>query len=493
MTTPGAANPAPNSAFGDWFDSLLDPGGNPDALDRQTRQHRQLRDDLTEHAAELSTLRQALTTAGGWSGRTAGSFQADAAHAIERLNVLAHSHDLAATAVAAQAQQKRQQQATAELLATTLVLAAGAMAVVAFAPAAVGVLGADVLAADAVAATTAGEGVEAAAESNALMRALSQVGARMAAIVDAGASFVERLFGDALDALSQLVARSGITRSAWESTRLSTLMAVTGRGLAKAGSTWVHAGEHWSDVLPALVSGFDLASWTASDWVNTALIIAVGPIAAASPLADVVAGLTIPAPLAAAVRLPAGLVAGRTLGAAVDGAWWNGGLTAVGAFGVNGAPLDSPDAIGATSTSTALGTGAGLAAQTVANARSSTGAAGLDGTKLWRLIIAFPADIGIGAGTPTSTAETVTPPTVSAEPPTTQRFRPEFVGGKKMKVEPGESLSEIAERDLGDGNLWSALQKVNPEVVDGHPDLIRPGDELVEPSLPAPPPRKRAR
>src|SRR5882757_10494506 len=146
MTAAAASGPAPNSALTNWFDSLFLPGGNPDALDRQAEQHRQLRDAFTRHAADLTTLVQALSVDGGWSGRTADAFHDDSTDALNRLNALAHSHELAAQGLAVQAQQKRDQQATAEMLQVMLVLAVGAAALVAFAPAAVGLLGADVLA-----------------------------------------------------------------------------------------------------------------------------------------------------------------------------------------------------------------------------------------------------------------------------------------------------------------------------------------------------------
>jgi hypothetical protein len=372
----------------------------------------------------------------------------------------------------------------AELLKVTLVLAVGGVALVAFAPAAAGFLGAD-----AVVAATAGEGAETVAESNAVLRALSQIGARVAAAADLAASFVEQLFGESL---SYLVAQTGITRSAWQSMRLLTLLSVTGRGLAKSGNTFFQDGVHWSNVLPALVSGFDLTKWTASDWANVLLISAAGPFIAASPLAETVAGLTLPAPLATVVGLPEGVVAGTTIGAAVDGAWWNGGFTAVGALGVNGEPIDSPQVWSSTSTSTALGTGAGMAAQTFTNWRDvQAETAGLDATKFWRSLIALPADVGIAAGTAAPPPSNPVPAPPPEEPPTPQQFQPKFSGGKKVKVKPGESLSEIAERDLGDANLWPALQKANPEPVDGHPDLIHPGDEIVEPLLPAPEERRR--
>jgi nucleoid-associated protein YgaU len=99
--------------------------------------------------------------------------------------------------------------------------------------------------------------------------------------------------------------------------------------------------------------------------------------------------------------------------------------------------------------------------------------------------------VGIAAGTAAPPPSNPVPAPPPEEPPTPQQFQPKFSGGKKVKVKPGESLSEIAERDLGDANLWPALQKANPEPVDGHPDLIHPGDEIVEPLLPAPEERRR--
>jgi nucleoid-associated protein YgaU len=307
----------------------------------------------------------------------------------------------------------------------------------------------------------------------------------MAAAADLVASYVERLFGDALDGLAELVAKTGIKRSGWESMRMYALITILGRGSAKAGSEFVQNGAHWSDILPALADGFDATKWTASDWANLLLITAAGPFIATSPVAEAVAGLTLPAPLAAAVGLPAGVVAGPTLGAAADGAFWNGAMTAVGAIGVNGEPADSADVWSSTATSTALGGAAGMAARTYTNWRGATSeTAGMDATTFWRTLIAFPADVGIAAGTATPPPGNPTPVPEPVEPSAPPRFQPKVVGGKKVTVQPGESLSEIAERDLGDANRWPALQKANPDPVDGHPDLIHPGDEIVEPLLP---------
>ncbi|MEP9385542.1 LysM peptidoglycan-binding domain-containing protein [Nocardioides cheoyonin] len=51
----------------------------------------------------------------------------------------------------------------------------------------------------------------------------------------------------------------------------------------------------------------------------------------------------------------------------------------------------------------------------------------------------------------------------------------------KDVVEPGDSLSLIAQQDLGDANQWPALYEANKEVVGDNPDLIYPGQVLVIP------------
>src|SRR5882724_679503 len=138
MVADADTGPAPNGAVGDWLASLLFPGGNPDALERQAQQYQQLRDLLTGHRKGLTDQVDALHTAGGWSGPAADAFKQDATDIGTSLDELAHSYDLAARALGAQADQKRQQQGLADALWVTIGLTVLAGGLVFLAPAAAG-------------------------------------------------------------------------------------------------------------------------------------------------------------------------------------------------------------------------------------------------------------------------------------------------------------------------------------------------------------------
>ena len=475
MAAAAVTGPAPNGAMGDWLASLLFPGGNPDALERQAQQYTQLHDMLVGHRKSLTDQVDALHTAGGWSGTAADAFKQDASDIGASLDDLAHSYDLAAQALAAQADQKRQQQWLADALWVTIGLTALSVGLVFLAPAAAGAAAA----VESVEVATAG-GAEAVAEGNAVLRMLAQVWARVTSIAAEVASYVGRLFGEALSALRTVVARTGIARDGLKTMRFYAGLTYLARGLEKSSQAW----EPGTNPLPALVDGFNPANWTTADWANLALITAVSPFVAASPIADLLAAMRVPAPLASALGLPAGTLAGPMAGAAVDGAVWNGGVTAIGAFGVNGQPLDDPSAWGSVMASTALGGAAGMSASAYAAGRGERKIAGMDLTKVGRTVIAFPADVSIAAGTESPPPASTAPPQLAKkEAPKEQRFRPEFVGGEQVTVESGDTLSEIAERDLHSARQWPGLQAANEDVVDGHPDLIHPGDVIDEPLL----------
>jgi nucleoid-associated protein YgaU len=61
------------------------------------------------------------------------------------------------------------------------------------------------------------------------------------------------------------------------------------------------------------------------------------------------------------------------------------------------------------------------------------------------------------------------------------------VGGEKASgsrfytVQSGDSLSRIAQRELGDGNRWQELFQANKEVIED-PDLIYPGQQIRIPA-----------
>ena len=53
---------------------------------------------------------------------------------------------------------------------------------------------------------------------------------------------------------------------------------------------------------------------------------------------------------------------------------------------------------------------------------------------------------------------------------------------KMHTVEQGESLSAIAEQELGSQDRWKEIYELNKDVIGDDPDLIRPGTELQLPT-----------
>lgn len=51
----------------------------------------------------------------------------------------------------------------------------------------------------------------------------------------------------------------------------------------------------------------------------------------------------------------------------------------------------------------------------------------------------------------------------------------------KYTVAKGDSLSKIAKKHYGNGNLWKKIYSANREVIGDNPDLIKPGQILVIP------------
>ncbi len=58
---------------------------------------------------------------------------------------------------------------------------------------------------------------------------------------------------------------------------------------------------------------------------------------------------------------------------------------------------------------------------------------------------------------------------------------PADTGAKRTyTVVPGDSLSKIAKRELGDANKWNAIYEANRDKI-SNPDLIHPGQVLTLP------------
>ena len=104
------------------------------------------------------------------------------------------------------------------------------------------------------------------------------------------------------------------------------------------------------------------------------------------------------------------------------------------------------------------------------------------------LFVIAPASATIATATPASPTSAATPaalsttverapttsPTLAAAPAVTAT-RPTYT------VRPGDTLSGIAERELGDAARWHDIADLNPAVA-RHPDLIHAGTVLVMPS-----------
>lgn len=55
-------------------------------------------------------------------------------------------------------------------------------------------------------------------------------------------------------------------------------------------------------------------------------------------------------------------------------------------------------------------------------------------------------------------------------------------GSKSYTVKGGDSLSEIAQREMGDGDRWKELYEANKAAIGDDPDVIQPGTELTIPA-----------
>src|SRR5437588_1062569 len=61
--------------------------------------------------------------------------------------------------------------------------------------------------------------------------------------------------------------------------------------------------------------------------------------------------------------------------------------------------------------------------------------------------------------------------------------------GSNYTVQPGDTLSGIAQQAYGDGNQWQVIYNANTQVIGNDPNLIRPGEVLYIPPLTPPQPK----
>lgn len=50
--------------------------------------------------------------------------------------------------------------------------------------------------------------------------------------------------------------------------------------------------------------------------------------------------------------------------------------------------------------------------------------------------------------------------------------------GTKYTVQPGDTLSGIAQQAYGDANLWPKIYEANKQIIGPNPDIIHPGQVL---------------
>src|SRR5207249_12030114 len=120
---------------------------------------------------------------------------------------------------------------------------------------------------------------------------------------------------------------------------------------------------------------------------------------------SLLAGASIPQPLASALTLGAsrlpGLSATTLLGSAAEGAVANAGATAIGAFGINGKPLDDGSSWQQVGVSGVAGYAAGVGGVALINKfpqLADKRFLGAPSDVVARLGLAFPADLAIAFG-----------------------------------------------------------------------------------------------
>jgi hypothetical protein len=491
------ASPQPNSSFGDWWNSVLDPGGNLEALRREAQRNDQLRqalrpvaDRLREHLALLGADPGAAAGGGGWRGATHDAYVAKLTPLLKVFEDHTQAYGLAHDAHVDQAQQKENQQRQAEMAKLALIFLAGMVGITLLAsPVGAAVLGGVAETIEGVAAGMTGATVATEETAATGLARLLQFGMRFLAMAEADAAAVlrtvasaDRLLAQLLETVSGGLGKLGLTTvDGLKSMGLIGLVTVPARMVEKA------------------LAGENPLNWTATDVANTAFIVGLGPAVSlkliAGPVGALLKDASIPEPLAAALTLGAskssGLTAAGLLGSAAEGAFWNGSATGIGAFIINGKPVDDGGSWGQVALSGVAGYEAGIGGAALINRFPRLVGKKILGTPTdvaARTLLAFPADVAIAWGTAdqTGTQHVAPPGAAPARPEAAAAFDPALVGGEKVTVQPGESLYSIAKRDLGDGNLWPALQQANPGPVDGHPDVIQPGDVIDEPLLPKP-------
>src|SRR5256885_13215908 len=62
------------------------------------------------------------------------------------------------------------------------------------------------------------------------------------------------------------------------------------------------------------------------------------------------------------------------------------------------------------------------------------------------------------------------------------------IPGSSYTVQPGDTLSGIAQRAYGNGNEWQKIYDANKQVIGSDPNLIQPGQVLYIPPVTPPPP-----
>jgi hypothetical protein len=128
-----------------------------------------------------------------------------------------------------------------------------------------------------------------------------------------------------------------------------------------------------------------------------------------------------------------GSTATQLLASGVEGGVANAAATAVGAFGVNGKPLDDTGSWLGVGAAAALGYAAGVGGTALVNrvpGLQEKKFAGLPADVDARLALAYPADLAIAWGTADRSGDPGgTPPSAPPEPEPSAEFEPKLIGG----------------------------------------------------------------
>jgi len=63
-----------------------------------------------------------------------------------------------------------------------------------------------------------------------------------------------------------------------------------------------------------------------------------------------------------------------------------------------------------------------------------------------------------------------------------EKSAPDAAEPKTYTIKGGDTLSDIAQEQLGDANRWNEIYAMNKDVIGDDPDLIHPGTKLKLPS-----------